>query len=251
MTRRIPRHRIPQSRLSAPAKHHSIEIKREITSVIAHQIKSPLAGLKSALEVLVAEQLGPVPPAQAEYLHIALEETERIIALVRDLLDAAHISESKLALSPMAVDFAALVQKAVDAVTQFAHAKNTSITVTADSNLPLLSIDGPKVQQAVTNIIDNAIRYNRGRGHVALSIRRIGRRVVLACRDSGIGIGRAENKHLFTKFYRAPVAITLVPMGSGLGLYIAKSIIEQSKGKIWFRSVPGRGTTFYIALPVK
>jgi signal transduction histidine kinase len=222
-----------------------------VTSVIAHQLKTPLAGLKSALEVLLAGQLGAVPPAQEEYLRIALEETERMIAQVRDLLDAAHIDERKFVLSPTPVDFAAVVRQAMAAVEPFARAKNTTLSLTVEPNLPTLSLDGPKLQQAVSNVIDNAIRYNRGRGRVALSLRRVGRRVVFACRDSGIGIGRAEAKHLFTKFYRAPAAVTIVPSGSGLGLYIARAIVEQSGGRLWFESVPGQGTTFYLALPVQ
>ena len=227
------------------------DIRSEVTSVIAHQLKTPLVGIKSSLEVIVSGQLGEVLPTQKEYLRIALDEVERMVALVRDLLDAARIDQKELELKRQPTDLVKLVKEAIDNNMTFAKATNTEVSFAFDGKIPLVSADTAKIQQAINNIVDNAIRYEQRRGKVVIRLKMAGQKIIFSCQDSGIGIPNTEAKKIFSKFYRGRKAIELVPTGSGLGLYIARAIIEQSGGKVWFTSKPGQGSTFYFFLPVQ
>ena len=226
-------------------------IRPDVTSVIAHQLKTPLVGIKSSIEVILSGQLGSVPSAQKEYLQIALDEVERLVALGRDLLDAARIDQKEFELVRRPTNLVSLTQETIDNLKMFARATNTTILFSVSGKIPIINIDAAKVQQVVSNIIDNAIRYKKRKGQVTVSLQRVGRAVIFSCHDQGLGISTAEAKKIFTKFYRGRGAIELIPTGSGLGLYIARAIIEQSGGKIWFTSKPNWGTTFYFSLPVQ
>lgn len=227
------------------------DIRSEVTSVIAHQLKTPLVGIKSSLEIVVSGQLGEVSPTQKEYLLIALDEVERMVALVRDLLDASRIDQKELELKRQLTDLVKLIKETIDNNMPFAKATNTEVSFAFDGGIPLISVDATKIQQSINNIIDNAIRYEQGRGKVRIQLRRVGGKIIFSCQDNGIGIPNIEAKKIFSKFYRSQKAIELVPTGSGLGLYIARAIIEQSGGKVWFTSKPGQGSTFYFSLPVQ
>ena len=117
------------------------DIRSEVTSVIAHQLKTPLVGIKSSLEVIVSGQLGEVLPTQKEYLRIALDEVERMVALVRDLLDAARIDQKELELKRQPTDLVKLVKEAIDNNMTFAKATNTEVSFAFDGKIPLISAD--------------------------------------------------------------------------------------------------------------
>lgn len=227
------------------------DIRSEVTSIIAHQLKSPLAGIKSPLEVVLSGQLGALNKNQQEYLRIALDEVDRMVSLVKDLLDAARIDQKKLEFNIQPTDLVQLIKDTIDNVATFARATNASISFIPEEEIPLVRVDATKIQQAVSNIIDNAIRYEQGRGEIIIRLKKVGQKIIFSCQDSGIGISEEEQKKIFSKFYRGRTAIELTPMGSGLGLFIARAIIEQSGGKIWFESKPNEGTIFYFSLPVK
>lgn len=229
----------------------SHDIRSEVTSVIAHQLKSPLVGIKSALEVVLSGQLGEVAPSQKEYLHIALDEVDRMVGLVRDLLEAARIDQKELELKRQPTDLVKLTKEVIENNLAFAKATNTEVSFVFDKDIPLLYVDATKIQQSINNIVDNAIRYEQGRGKVVVRLKRAGQKIIFSCQDSGIGISDIEATKIFSKFYRGRKAIEIVPTGSGLGLYIARAIIEQSGGKVWFESKPERGSIFYFSLPVQ
>lgn len=223
----------------------------EVTSIISHQLKTPLAGIKSSLEVLLSGDLGELAPAQREYIALALDGAKKMIVLVKDLLETSKIDEDRLELKPEKTDIVAIVRTVLEELAAFAQAKNTTIDIDAESLLPELLIDPVKIHEVVENIIVNAIRYNRGKGTIRVAVRRDGDRAVFSCADSGVGISDEDRKKIFSKFYRSPRVIALAPDGSGLGLYISKAIIEKSGGAIWFESGVGGGTTFYFSLPIQ
>jgi len=184
-------------------------------------------------------------------LHIALDEVDRMVSLVKDLLDAARIDQKELKLNIQPTDLVKLIKDTIDNVATFARATNASISFMPEGEIPLVSVDATKIQQAVNNIIDNAMRYEQGRGEIIIRLKKVGQKIIFSCQDNGIGISKEEQKKIFSKFYRGRKAIELLPTGSGLGLFITKAIIEQSGGKIWFESNLGDGSTFYFFLPVQ
>ncbi|MEK7576413.1 MAG: HAMP domain-containing sensor histidine kinase [Patescibacteria group bacterium] len=227
---------------------HSIT---ETTSVISHQLKTPLSAIKSSLEVVLAGDIGTLNKDQREYMQLALESAKKMITLVKDLLDASKIEEGRMQLVLERADPVKIVQEVVADLSRFAEAKNTKITFDAESGMPEIQMDLVKIQQVVNNILFNAIRYSRGKGQIMFSVKKDGENILFACRDNGIGIAESDKDKMFGKFYRSPQVSALAPDGSGLGLYISKAIIELSGGKIWFESEVDKGTTFYFTLPIQ
>jgi len=223
----------------------------EVTSIISHQLKTPLAGIKSSLEVLLSGDLGELDPPQREYVALALDSSEKMIALVKNLLETSKIDEDRLELKRQKTNITALIDAVVSELAQFAQAKNTKIDVEIGADLPELTVDPVKIHEVIENIVMNAIRYSKGKGSVKLTLKRDGDRVIFSCRDTGVGISDEDRKKIFSKFYRSPRVMTLAPEGSGLGLYISKAIIEKSGGAVWFESADGSGTTFYFSLPIQ
>lgn len=232
----------------ATSSEHAIT---EVTSVVSHQLKTPLSAIRTSLEVLLSGDLGALSKDQREYVQLAHTSVEKMIGLVKNLLDASRIDENRFKLEPKPTDLKAIIKGVVSDVQTFALAKNTTVAFEDGENIPNLNIDAIKIQQVIENLVYNAIRYSRGKGEVKISLGVDGDHVVFACRDNGIGIPSEETSKMFTKFYRSPRVVAIAPDGSGLGLYIARAIVEQSGGKMWFESKEGQGSTFYFTLPIK
>ncbi len=233
-----------QSRIS----QHAIT---ETTSVISHQLKTPLSAIKSSLEVVLSGDLGVLGKDQQEYMQLALDNVKKMITLVKDLLDASKIEEGRMQLVLERVDPVKVAQDVIKDLSPFAGAKNTEIEFQAEEGVPQIQMDVIKMQQVFNNLLFNAIKYSRGKGQIMFSVKKDGDKVLFACRDNGIGIADSDKDKMFGKFYRSPRVSALAPDGSGLGLYISKAIIELSGGKIWFESEVDKGTTFYFTLPIQ
>jgi len=221
----------------------------DVTSVISHQLKTPLAGMKSSLEVLLAGDLGEISKEQKEYIQLTLGNVNKMILLVKDLLDVSRIDEDRFVLKPEKSNVVELVKDAIGELSTFAQAKNTEIVLDAEPDIPPLTIDAIKIKQVIDNILYNAIRYNKGKGRIEITLKNNDGTVLLSCKDNGVGISEEDKKMIFNKYYRSPRVISLAPDGTGLGLYISKAIIEKSGGTIWFESLEGKGTIFYFTLP--
>lgn len=223
----------------------------EVISIVSHQLKTPLAGIKGYLEVLISEDLGKLNEKQKEYLKDTLENTQRMIGLVKDLLDVSKIEEGRLEIKPRPASLEEIVKDVIKEFSVLARARNCEIVFKANGRIPLLNIDSLKIKQVVNNIIANSLEYNVGKGSAQVSLQKEGTNLVFRCQDNGIGIPKEEQPKIFRKFYRNEKAVSLSPGGSGLGLFISKAIIEKSGGKIWFESKDKQGTTFCFSLPVK
>ena len=233
-------------------KKKSTEYKlAEVISIVSHQLKTPLAVIKGYLEVLISEDLGKINPKQKEYLKNALENTQRMIGLVKDLLDVSQIEENKLEFKTRPSSLEEIIKETAKEFSYLSRAKNCTLSFKVLGEIPLLDIDPLKIKQVVTNIISNAIEYNKRRGSVEITLKRKGNNVLFSCKDTGVGVPRSDRKKVFTKFYRSETAIGLTPSGLGLGLFISKAIIEKSGGRIWFESEEGKGSTFCFTLPLR
>lgn len=223
----------------------------EVVSVVSHQLKTPLSAIKGFLEVLISEDLGKLEAKQKEYLRDALENTQRMMVLVKDLLDVSQIEENKLELKLKRINLKELVKEAIKDFSSLTKAKNCTLSFKVVDKIPFLKIDPIKIKQVISNLIYNAIEYNKRKGEVQITLKKQGNNVLFSAKDTGIGIPEKEKKKIFSKFFRSEKAITLCPAGTGLGLFISKAIIEKSGGKIWFESREGKGSTFCFSLPVK
>lgn len=233
------------------AKYKKDEYKlTEVVSTVSHQLKTPLSAIKGYIEVLLSEDLGELNKQQREYLSDVLENAKQMIALVTDLLEVTRIEANKIELRPQKTNLEILAKETLEEFSFLARAKNCTLSLKILNEIPCLVIDSVKIKEVMSNLISNAINYNKRKGKVKVSLQKKGKEVIFSCEDTGIGITEEEKKKIFTKFYRSERAVSLVTSGSGLGLFISKAIIKKSGGRIWFESGPGKKTTFYFALPI-
>lgn len=223
----------------------------ESVSVISHQLKTPLSGIKGYLEVLISEDLGKLNKGQKEYLKNVLENTNRMIDLIKDILEVTRIEANRIELRPQPTDLVEIIKKTMEELSIFARAHNCELSFEILDEIPPVNVDPIKIKEVISNIISNAIFYNKLKGKAEIFLSKKGKKVIFCCKDMGVGITNKEKNKIFTKFYRSERVITIIPWGTGLGLFISKAIIEESGGKIWFKSKEGKGSIFCFSLPLK
>ncbi len=230
-------------------------LKTEFISIVSHQIRSPLTNLKWIVEILMSGILGKTDEKEAEYYKILKENLERMQKLVSELLTVSRIEATKLVLKKE--DFS-MENLARDLTTEFeplAKSSNIKLITEFESGLPRVTSDPFQILQVLENLLYNAIRYigspiGGKQGEIMLKLSREGKFLMCQVIDNGIGIPKDDQRYIFQKFFRADNVRRYQTSGSGLGLYIAKNIIEKSGGKMGFFSTEGKGTTFWFKLPV-
>ena len=248
--------------------------EREFVSITVHELKAPLGITKWSLEMLKGGKPGKLNKDQLELIGQVYRGNERLLVLVRDLLNLAKLQEGKFEIKPGPIQLEKIISDVISGFQvgikrkkikfQWKKNKRPLATVLADSN---------RIAQVVTNLISNAVKYTPERGKVTISIQeKTGRQLktisdnldtanlsytnnkkgylVLAIKDTGIGISEDDQKKLFTRFFRSKKVLKSEAEGTGLGLYITKSIINLHKGDIWFASKPNEGSVFYFSLPI-
>jgi signal transduction histidine kinase len=156
----------------------------------------------------------------------------------------------KIILNPRQVNLYILIQKIIASFQPLATASNIEISIEANETLPNAYVDPEKISLVIQNLIDNALKYTKGKGIINISAQADGNHVKVTVKDFGVGIPESQQKHIFQKFFRSDNIMKHQTVGTGLGLYIAKAIVEESGGKIWFDSKEGQGTTFFFTLPI-
>ncbi len=224
-------------------------LKADFIAIASHQLRTPLSAIRWYLEMVLKGQVGDLKPAQRDYLEEAYQSNHRMIALVRDLLDVSRAQAGRLTLNDQPVDLNEIIQSVLDEVKPLASAHNVHLKFKPEA-IPAVKTDPARIQQVILNLATNAIRYNRSRGTVTLTARPQGAAVLITCQDTGFGISQADEKKIFTKFFRGDTMLKRETEGSGLGLYLAKTIIESLGGNIWFESKVNRGTTFTVKLNI-
>jgi len=219
-------------------------------SIIAHQLKSPLAVIKEYLQALSSGECGKINSLQKEYLSDALENVKRMKQNIDDLLMVKSAEEGKFKMSFKPISLEEITENVIDDFSLWAKALNCQISFERPEKLPPVLGDARAIRMVIENLISNAVKYNRGKGKIEVSLAPEGKMLIFSCRDNGVGIPQKDFKKVFTKFYRSPEAIELDPSGAGLGLYINKIIIESAGGKIWFSKNKMSGMTFYFNLPI-
>ena len=232
------------------------EIKSTFTSIISHELKTPVALIKGYAQTLARPDAAWDAETARQSLQVIEEEADRLESLINNLLDVSRIQASGLRLDYADVNLERLARKVVEAYrTQTA---DHQLEVDFPAALPLVWGDEERLRQVLTNLVSNAIKYSPQGGLI-----RIGgwleqpegaadhTRVVLYIADQGIGIPTADLPKIFDRFYRVDSSLRRSTAGAGLGLYLAKAIVEAHGGQIWAHSEPGKGTTFFIGLPVE
>jgi len=226
-------------------------LKSEFISIVSHQLRSPLSNLRWVLELIMSGRLGKIEPEQLDYFKILKENSSRMGELVKDLLIVSRIDQGRLPLKNEKVSVEEIVNGLIFEFLPFAKASNVEIEFKTEGNLPKIMVDPSQLKLIIENLLDNSIRYIKEKGKVEIKLERKGNFLHFQIQDNGVGIPREDQKYIFQKFFRSSNILKHQTQGTGLGLYIAKSILEKMGGKIWFKSEEEKGTTFWFTIPIK
>lgn len=226
-------------------------MKSEFIDIVSHQMRSPLTNLKWTCEVLSSEKKEMEEEKKKEYFFSVKENIGRMVELVDDLLIVSKIEQGTFPIRKKEFFLEDLIKELVSRYKVFSEASNIKLEFYSQEGLPKIFADPSSLKLCLENLIDNGIRYTKGGGEVTIYLEKRERELLFRIKDSGCGIPKEDQRYVFKKFFRARNVSREQTRGSGLGLYISRSIISKLGGKIWFQSQEGKGTTFYFTLPIK
>lgn len=226
------------------------EAKDEFISMASHQLRTPLTSIKGYISMLLEGDLGELTTEQKHVLREAFMSSERMVRLIGDFLNVSRLQTGRFVIEKHPVDLARLVQREIEGLTQHAAARGLKFDYKSPKNIPTLELDENKIQQVVMNFADNALYYSKENGKVSVSLKKVPGFVELRVVDTGIGVPKAEQAELFSKFFRATNARRARPDGTGVGLFLAQKVIADHGGTIIFESEEGKGSTFGFRLPI-
>jgi signal transduction histidine kinase len=231
------------------ADRHLERLRDAFVGAVSHELRTPLTSIAGFVEMLGDEEEG-LSSSGRTYLKVLERSTTRLQAIVEDLLLVAQIEANRLDLEHMPADLGELAAATVEAALPAAVAKGVELRLDAKVSIPL-EADAARLRQVLDNLVSNALKFTPEGGAVTLSASNGGDRVRVEVSDTGIGIPRDEVSQLFSRFYRASTATRRAISGTGLGLVIARAIVERHDGTISLESREGEGTRVTVSLPVR
>ena len=226
-------------------------LKSEFVSIVSHQLQTPISNLRWALDLMFSEKLGAITEKQLEILKVLRENSDRMKELVKDLLLVSRIEAEKLSLKNEKFSLEDLTKEIISKHENFARAFNVEIKFSFEKNLPKIFAPKDQIAILIEKLLENAIQYTKGKGLVQIRIEKKGKNLYFEIEDNGIGIPKKDQKFIFQKFFRASNVSKHQTLGTGLGLFICKKIVEKIKGKIGFVSQENKGSKFFFYLPIK
>lgn len=225
------------------------QLQHDFVSIVSHELRGPLTAIKGFIKTLLKKQDRLPPETQQDFLETINQQADRLNQLVEDLLNVSRIESRRLKMTLTDVDLAGMAKMLLaDFQTKWG---DHQITIEAETGLPAVRADEKKVEEILINLIDNAVKYSPAGGPVKVSMWTSHESVEVAIEDSGIGMAPEDTMKLFQKFHRIATTETQDIGGTGLGLYIVKSLVEAHGGNIIVTSAPGVGSTFTFSLPLR
>jgi signal transduction histidine kinase len=224
-------------------------MKSDFVSTVSHEFKSPLTSIRQLAEML---QSGRVPSEERrqKYYDVLLEQSERLTLLTDNILSLAKIEAGRAEFTFETTDISVLLTEVVTSIQERVRHEGFDIGLAVGEALPLLAVDRTALSQAVTNLVDNAIKYSGDSRKITVSASLEEQAVAIAVQDFGVGIKKEDIPRLFERFYRAGDELTRTVKGSGLGLTLVREIVAAHRGKVHVQSEPGKGSVFLIRLPL-
>ena len=225
--------------------------KDEFVSMASHQLRTPLTSVKGYISMVLEGDAGDITEPQRQLLGEAFSSSERMVHLIGDFLNVSRLQTGKFTVDRREVDLAKVTEQEVESIRQIAASHNVELKLLKTPRLPVLYLDEGKMRQVIMNFVDNAVYYSPENSRITVKLSIEDGEVVLRVKDQGIGVPPDVQSHLFTRFFRAENARKQRPDGTGIGLYLAKKIIDGHNGSIVFESELGKGSTFGFRLPIK
>ncbi len=225
-------------------------MKTEFISLASHQLRTPLSAMKWFGEMLIKGDAGTLNTEQKAYADNILASNKRMIELVDDLLNISRIESGRIIIDPEPVHLQSMMDEVINEAKIKTNTKKQEIILSVQPNLPEVDLDKKLIREVYANLITNASKYTPDGGVIRISISTKGNDLVSEVNDTGYGIDERDKGKIFTKFFRSQRTSKFDTEGNGLGLYLVKTIIDSSGGKISFESSEGKGTTFTFTLPI-
>ncbi len=225
--------------------------KDEFVSMASHQLRTPLTSIKGYISMVLEGDVGDVTPDQRKLLEEAYTSSERMVHLIGDFLNVSRLQTGKFVIDRKLVDLAKIARQEVESIQQIASTHDIAVQYRPPARFPQLYLDEGKIRQVIMNFIDNAIYYSPDSHDIKVTLRVEAGEAVLRVIDKGMGVPAEVQEKLFTKFFRADNARTQRPDGTGIGLYLAKKVVDGHGGSLVFESHEGKGSTFGFRLPIK
>ena len=228
------------------------EMKSVFVSVATHELQTPLSSIIGFIEMLLDEDYDPLTSTQREYLEIIQDSSDRLMTIIKDLLDMTRIEAGRIELRLRPTDLPRLLNEVVSEFRPQLEAKAQQVSLSTILDPPFALCDEVRAMQIVGNLLSNAGKYTPVGGgiRITMTLTEPDRVLCVAVADTGVGISAEDQIGLFKRFYRATNAAVTGASGTGLGLYITRSLVELHGGRIWLESHLGQGSTFYVTFPI-
>jgi signal transduction histidine kinase len=225
------------------------EMKSDFVNMVAHELRSPLVSIRQQISVLLEGLAGPLLAKQEDFLLKGMKKIDQLLELINELLEMAKIEAGKTLQLQVPTDIEQIIREAVALISARAVERGIELSFTCRDMKPVQA-DPKRIEEIFSNLITNAINYSPEGGQVEVSAQGLGEYMEIRVTDTGVGIAKEELPKIFDKFYRVKHSKTRQVMGTGLGLAIVKGIIQAHNGTIDVESIPEKGTTFRILLPI-
>jgi PAS domain S-box-containing protein len=226
-------------------------MKENFVASVSHELRTPLVAIDKSLSLVLDKNSGEISETQRQFISIAERNLKRLGLLVNDLLDLSKLEAGKMELKRQASSIDKVIQETVDSLNNWARTKSINMETRLEQGLPELNINPDRIIQVLNNIIGNAIKFTPERGSIFIEAKLNSRerQVQISVADTGPGIAKENLSKVFDKFYQAGERASNDISGTGIGLAIAKEIVELHGGKIWAESEKGSGAKFIFTLP--
>jgi PAS domain S-box-containing protein len=232
-------------------RKHIEQMQKEFISTVSHELRTPLTSIRGSLNLILAGVAGELPEEALSLLRIANSNSERLSHLIDDILDMEKISAGKMPFNNKVMNLIPVVQKAIDSNRGYADQLNVRFELkTSHDDTVMVRIDEKRMAQIMSNLLSNAAKYSPANDQVEITVTASEETVRISVHDHGKGIPEEFKSRIFSKFAQADSSDTRQQGGTGLGLSITRSIVATLGGSIGFDSSEGRGTTFYVDLPI-
>ena len=243
--------------------------REELAHMMVHELRAPVTTIKDSAELILTTQDGLEEDKKLKFLNIIHQQSKKVLGQIGSILDSAKLDAGKLVLQKAQGDIVELIKEGIDTFSPQAERKDISINLEIlNKKLPAISFDKVRISQVVDNLLSNSLKFTPEGGKIKIEIDykqippvldgsspmgeflSLDKYIVVSVSDTGVGIAPQQQKLLFSKFTQASsTPQQMAKLGSGLGLYVVKGIVESHGGRVWVKSAPGQGTTITFTLP--
>lgn len=227
------------------------DLKNKFLGMAAHDLRNPITVIKGYADLLEDGSLGDLAPDQKRSIRIIVKHCDKMLSMIRDLLDISVIESGHLAIERQEIDLTAYLKESSQDDALLAKSKSIEFVLEIPEDLPRVSMDPNRIDQVINNLVTNAIKFSKPGSRIVLRAALLKSEVAISVTDQGQGIPREEISKMFQYFGRTSILPTAGEKSTGLGLAIAKRMVEAHGGKIGVESRPGQGSTFTFTLPLK